>query len=67
MTETIRLGTVAGVRVGLHWSVLGIVVLLLFSFTGGALPTQFPGQSPAAYAIAARLATATVRPLAAGS
>ena len=58
MTETIRLGTVAGVRVGLHWSVLGIVVLLLFSFAGGALPAQFPDHSPAAYVIAALLATA---------
>jgi Zn-dependent protease len=58
MTETIRLGTVAGVRVGLHWSVLGIVALLLFSFAGGALPAQFPDQSPAAYVLAAVLATA---------
>src|SRR5919106_5029075 len=58
MTETIRLGTVAGVRVGLHWSVLGIVVLLLLSFAGG-LPAQFPNHSPVAYIIAA-LATTTL-------
>ena len=58
MTETIRLGNVAGVRVGLHWSVLGIVVLLLFFFAGGALPAQFPDQSMAAYVLAAVLATA---------
>jgi len=57
MTETIRLGTVAGVRVGLHWSVLGIVVLLLVFFAGG-LPTQFPDHSPAAYILAALVATA---------
>jgi hypothetical protein len=57
MTETIRLGTVAGVRVGLHWSVLGIVVLLLVSFAGG-LPAQFPDHSPAAYILAALVATA---------
>ncbi len=58
MTETIRLGTVAGVRVGLHWSVLGIVALLLFFFAGVTLPMQFPDQSAAAYVIAALLATA---------
>jgi Zn-dependent protease len=57
MTETIRLGTVAGVRVGLHWSVLGIVVLLLVFFAGG-LPAQFPDHSPAAYILAALVATA---------
>ena len=56
MTETIRLGTVAGVRVGLHWSVLGIIVLLLLSFAGG-LPAQFPDHAPAAYIIAALAAT----------
>jgi Zn-dependent protease len=56
MTETIRLGKLAGVRVGLHWSVLGIVVLLLLFFAGG-LPAQFPDQSPAAYIIAALAAT----------
>jgi len=58
MTETIGLGTVAGVRVGLHWSALGIVVLLLFFFAGGSLPAQFPDQSPVAYIVAAVLATA---------
>ena len=56
MTETIRLGKLAGVRVGLHWSVLGIVVLLLLFFASG-LPAQFPDQSPAAYIIAALAAT----------
>ncbi|HEX6338126.1 MAG TPA: site-2 protease family protein [Jiangellaceae bacterium] len=58
MTETIRLGTVAGVRVGLHWSVLGILVLLLFFFAGAALPAQFPDESQTAYIIAAVVATA---------
>ncbi|NDL58253.1 site-2 protease family protein [Phytoactinopolyspora mesophila] len=57
MTETVRLGTVAGVRVGLHWSVLGIVVLLMFGLAGGLLPAQFPGEPPAAYIAAAVAAT----------
>ncbi|AYY15746.1 site-2 protease family protein [Actinobacteria bacterium YIM 96077] len=58
MTETVRLGTIAGVRVGLHWSVLGIVVLLVFGLAGGVLPTQFPDHAPVAYIAAAIVATA---------
>ncbi|NEE04437.1 site-2 protease family protein [Phytoactinopolyspora halotolerans] len=58
MTETVRLGTIAGVRVGLHWSVLGIVVLLVFGLAGGLLPEQFPGEPAAAYILAALVATA---------
>jgi Zn-dependent protease/CBS domain-containing protein len=57
MTETVRLGTVAGIRVGLHWSVLGIVVLLIFGLAGGLLPAQFPDEAPAAYVVAAIAAT----------
>lgn len=57
MTETVRLGTIAGVRVGLHWSVLGIIVLLMFGLAGGLLPGQFPDQHPAAYIVAAAVAT----------
>ncbi len=57
MTETVRLGTIAGVRVGLHWSVLGIVVLLLFVLAGGLLPAEYPGQSAFAYILAAVVAT----------
>jgi Zn-dependent protease/CBS domain-containing protein len=57
MTETVRLGTIAGVRVGLHWSVLGIVVLLVFGLAGGLLPAQFPGEAGIAYVAAAVAAT----------
>jgi Zn-dependent protease/CBS domain-containing protein len=57
MTETLRLGTIAGVRVGLHWSVLGIVFLLMVGLAGGLLPVQFPDQPAAAYVLAAAVAT----------
>jgi Zn-dependent protease/CBS domain-containing protein len=57
VTESIRLGKIAGVRVGLHWSVLGIVVLLVFLLAGGLLPAQFPGEATAAYVVAALVAT----------
>lgn len=52
MTSTVKLGRIAGVAVGVHWSVLAIVVLI---FAG--LSTHFPGIAPgypwAAYALAA--------------
>lgn len=57
MTETIRIGNIAGVRVGLHWSVLGIVVLLVFLLAGGLLPAQYPDEAPIAYIAAALVAT----------
>lgn len=57
MTETVRLGNVAGVRVGLHWSVLGIVVLLVVGLAVGLLPAQFPDEPAAAYIIGAIVAT----------
>lgn len=57
MTETVRLGTVAGVRVGLNWSVLGIVALLVVGLAWGLLPAQFPGEPTWAYITAAVVAT----------
>lgn len=57
MTETVRLGTIAGVRVGLHWSVLGIVALLVVALSAGVLPAAFPDRSTFAYITAAVIAT----------
>lgn len=52
MTETFRLGTIAGVRVGVNWSVLVIFLLLLLGLAAGNLPAIAPGRSPVAYALA---------------
>ncbi|RRO18649.1 site-2 protease family protein [Saccharopolyspora rhizosphaerae] len=49
MNATIPLGRIAGVRVGLHWSVLGIVVLITVGLAVHQLPQTFPGRSTAAY------------------
>jgi Zn-dependent protease/CBS domain-containing protein len=57
MTETIRLGTIAGIRIGLHWSVLGIIALLAFGLAGGILPSLVEGLSAATYIAAALVAT----------
>lgn len=52
MNETIRLGRIAGVRVGLHWSVVGIMVVLAAGLAGFQLPAALPGHSTIGYAAA---------------
>lgn len=49
MKQTLRLGRIAGVPVGLHWSVLVIIALITFTLAEGVLPTATPGQSTAVY------------------
>ena len=55
MTPTVKLGRVAGVTVGVHWSVLAIVVLVV-----AGLSTHFrrivPGSAWGAYVLAAVVA-----------
>ena len=53
MKQSIRLGRVAGVPVGIHWSVAVIVGLMVAILGGQALPQMTPGQSPAAYWVVA--------------
>ncbi|MFJ9712733.1 site-2 protease family protein [Streptomyces sp. NPDC101234] len=49
MDETLSLGRIAGVRVGLHWSVLVIVALITMALAHGRFPAARPGHSPATY------------------
>lgn len=49
MTPTIRLGRVAGVPVGAHWSVLVIVVLVGQLLAMSVLPGSAPGHPTAVY------------------
>ncbi|MER5388479.1 site-2 protease family protein [Saccharopolyspora sp. NPDC002686] len=51
MKETVPLGRYAGVRVGLHWSVIGILALVAVSLGGYVLPADLPGHPPLAYAV----------------
>lgn len=57
MKATVGMGRVAGVPVGLHWSVLGIVLLLVL-WLSGWLPVALPGRPGATYFVAAVLAAA---------
>lgn len=56
MRETVRLGHLAGVRVGLHWSVLVIFLLIAFGLAGGRFPALYPERSTTAYVVAGLVA-----------
>jgi Zn-dependent protease/predicted transcriptional regulator len=53
MRESIRLGRIAGVNVGLNLSVLVVVAILVLGLATGRFPEVFPGESTAAYWLAA--------------
>lgn len=58
MNATLRLGRIGGVRVGLHWSVLGIVLVLVVALGFAQWPRQLPGYPIGAYLIAATITAA---------
>jgi Zn-dependent protease len=53
MKDGMRLGRIAGVNVGLHWSLLLIGGILAAQLAGGRLPAAAPGYSAAQYLFAA--------------
>ena len=55
MTSTVRLGRIAGVAVGVHWSVLAIVVLVVAGLSAH-FPRLAPGYPWGAYLLAAVVA-----------
>jgi Zn-dependent protease len=56
MRETLSLGRIAGIRVGLNWSVLFIVALLVVGLASAQLPDEYPDRSAAEYVFAALVA-----------
>ncbi len=56
MTETFRLGRIAGIRVGVNASVLVIVAIIAAGLALGRFPLVLPGRSGLAYAAAALVA-----------
>lgn len=54
----IRIGTIAGFELRVHWSTLIIFGLLTFSLAAAQLPDQAPDASDAAYVVAALIAGA---------
>ncbi|MFF4585670.1 site-2 protease family protein [Streptomyces sp. NPDC001388] len=59
MRATFVLGRIAGIRVGVHWSVLLIFGIIAFGLAQGRLPETHPGRAWAVY-WAAGLCTAVV-------
>jgi Zn-dependent protease/CBS domain-containing protein len=49
MTSTVRLGRVAGFEIGAHWSLLLVVVLLVWSLADGVFPATNPGLADGTY------------------
>jgi len=47
-----RLGTIAGVPIGVNWSVLVIFVLIAWGLSAAQFPTAYPGRPGWAYALA---------------
>lgn len=56
MTESFRLGRIAGVRVGINWSVLVIFTLITVGLAAGRFPLLYEDLSPVAYAVAGLVA-----------
>lgn len=59
MRETFSLGRIAGVHVGVNWSVLLIFALIAYGLAGQQFPRAYPGYGTGAY-VAAGLLTAVV-------
>jgi Zn-dependent protease/CBS domain-containing protein len=49
MNENLSLGRIAGIHVGLNWSLLVIGALIAWSLATGLLPAAAPGQTSGAY------------------
>ncbi|MDT3445471.1 hypothetical protein QOZ89_38635 [Pseudofrankia sp. BMG5.37] len=52
MRATIALGRIAGVRVGVHWSVLLIFGIITFGLAQDRLPQAYPGRALVLYWVA---------------
>ena len=46
MTANFRLGTIWGIPIGLHWSLLLVFGLLTWSLAGSYFPAEYPGLTP---------------------
>src|SRR4051812_50156489 len=52
MKDTFRIGRIAGVSVGVNWSLLAVAALLTFGLAGGRYPGEAARYSDGAYAAA---------------
>ena len=59
MNETFKLGRIAGIEIGINWSWLIVLVLMLWTLAAGVFPTENPGLSDGTYAAMALVAAVT--------
>jgi Zn-dependent protease/predicted transcriptional regulator len=52
VNESFRFGRIAGISVGINWSLIAIFLLIAVSLAAGRFPTVFPDQPAWAYAVA---------------
>jgi Zn-dependent protease len=52
MNESFSLGRIAGIRVGLNWSLVVVIALISWSLASGSFPSQVPGLGGGAYWLA---------------
>lgn len=52
MNENVSLGRIAGIHVGMNWSLLVVVALIAWSLAAGSFPSQVPGRAAAWYWVA---------------
>jgi Zn-dependent protease/CBS domain-containing protein len=57
MNATLRLGRIAGIDVGAHWSLLLVVLLIVWSLADGVFPETNPGLDDGTYLAMAAVAT----------
>lgn len=53
MEETVRLGRIAGIPIGVNWSLVVVFWLITWALAGARFPLEHPGYSTAAYWAAA--------------
>jgi hypothetical protein len=56
MDASVRLGRVAGIEVGVHWSLAIVFVLIVWTLAGQVFPVMVPGQPQSAYWLISALA-----------
>ena len=49
LDASVRIGRIAGIEVGLHWSLAIVFVLIVWTLAGQVLPSVAPGQQESAY------------------
>lgn len=58
MRPSLRLGRIAGIEIGLHWTIVLIAAVLTFTLSGNVLPAFAAGYTSTAYLVAALVTSA---------